>query len=115
MEWQEEDEEEGSDGVLSYTQIQKKSDAEGSWQHDRSSPGPETSSKKKTKKIEVMKAEFQPEFTKLSDRMAKEVMRTTAQVTKELMQVREQLTEVRSELDLLQWHSRVGQDFHVTV
>jgi flagellar biosynthesis/type III secretory pathway protein FliH len=57
---------------------------------------------KKTKKIEVMKAEFQPEFTKLSDRMAKEVMRTTAQVTKELLQVREQVTEVRSELDLLQ-------------
>lgn len=49
-----------------------------------------------------MKAEFQPEFTKLSDRMAKEVMRTTAQVTKELLQVREQLTEVRSELYLLQ-------------
>ncbi|KAM5344607.1 hypothetical protein ACJ41O_013142 [Fusarium nematophilum] len=46
-----------------------------------------------------MKAEFQLEFTKLSDRMAQEVTRTTAQMAQELFLVREQLTEARSELE----------------
>ncbi|RKK06997.1 hypothetical protein BFJ66_g12449 [Fusarium oxysporum f. sp. cepae] len=44
------------------------------------------------KKIEAMKAEFQLEFTKLSDRMAEEVARATAQMAQELSQVRDQLT-----------------------
>jgi hypothetical protein len=43
MEWQEE---ESSEGVLSHTQIRKKGDAEGSWQHGRSSPGSEQVLKK---------------------------------------------------------------------
>ncbi|PNP51659.1 hypothetical protein FNYG_15885 [Fusarium nygamai] len=36
------------------------------------------------KKVEAMKAEFQLEFTKLSDRMAEEVARATAQMAQEL-------------------------------
>ncbi|KAF6525853.1 hypothetical protein HZS61_011648 [Fusarium oxysporum f. sp. conglutinans] len=48
------------------------------------------------KKIEAMKAEFQLEFTKLSDRMAEEVARATAQ---ELSQVRDQLIQVCGELE----------------
>lgn len=51
------------------------------------------------KKMETMKAEFQLEFKKLSDRMVEEVARTTAQVAQELSQVREQLTQVCSELE----------------
>jgi hypothetical protein len=46
-----------------------------------------------------MKAEFQLEFTKLSDRMAEEVARATAQMAQELSQVREQLTQVCGELE----------------
>ncbi|KAF4340375.1 hypothetical protein FBEOM_5705, partial [Fusarium beomiforme] len=45
------------------------------------------------KKIEAMKTEFQLEFTKLSDRMAEEVARATAQMAQELSQVRDQLTQ----------------------
>ncbi|PCD21166.1 hypothetical protein AU210_016592 [Fusarium oxysporum f. sp. radicis-cucumerinum] len=51
------------------------------------------------KKIEAMKAEFQLEFTKLSDRMAEEVARATAQMAQELSQVRDQLTQVCGELE----------------
>ncbi|KAM5529165.1 reverse transcriptase [Fusarium oxysporum f. sp. phaseoli] len=51
------------------------------------------------KKIEAMKAEFQLEFTKLSDRMAQEVARATAQMAQELSQVRDQLTQVCGELE----------------
>ncbi|KAJ4233508.1 hypothetical protein NW757_013721 [Fusarium falciforme] len=51
------------------------------------------------KKMEIMKAEFQLEFTKLSDRMAEEVTRSMAQMAQELSQVREQLTQVCSELE----------------
>ena len=51
------------------------------------------------KKIEIMKTEFQLEFTKLSDRMTEEVARTTARMAQELSQVREQLTQVYSELE----------------
>ncbi|KAI8649761.1 hypothetical protein NCS55_01439000 [Fusarium keratoplasticum] len=51
------------------------------------------------KKIEIMKAEFQLEFTKLSDRMTEEVARTTARMAQELSQVRDQLTQVCSELE----------------
>jgi hypothetical protein len=58
------------------------------------------------RKMEIMKAEFQLEFTKLSDRMAEEVTRTTAQMARELSQVREQLTEVRGELE----HTRLQLD-----
>ncbi|KAK2926560.1 hypothetical protein FoTM2_013428 [Fusarium oxysporum f. sp. vasinfectum] len=47
------------------------------------------------KKIEAMKAEFQLEFTKLSDRMAEEVARATAQMAQELSQVRDQLTQTQ--------------------
>ncbi|KAJ4176386.1 hypothetical protein NW767_015473 [Fusarium falciforme] len=36
-----------------------------------------------------MKAEFQLEFTKLSDRMAEEVARTTAQMAQELSQAKD--------------------------
>ncbi|KAJ3464892.1 hypothetical protein MRS44_009678 [Fusarium solani] len=54
------------------------------------------------KKIEIMKAEFQLEFTKLGDRMAEEVARTTAQMAQELSQAR----EVRSELE----HTRLQLD-----
>ncbi|KAF6528299.1 hypothetical protein HZS61_008601 [Fusarium oxysporum f. sp. conglutinans] len=50
------------------------------------------------KKIEAMKAEFQLEFTKLSDRMAQEVARATAQMAQELSQVRDQLTQVLSDI-----------------
>ncbi|EWY79961.1 hypothetical protein FOYG_16902 [Fusarium oxysporum NRRL 32931] len=46
-----------------------------------------------------MKAEFQLEFTKLSDRMAEEVARATAQMAQELSQVRDQLTQVCGELE----------------
>ncbi|KAH7208473.1 uncharacterized protein BKA55DRAFT_494152, partial [Fusarium redolens] len=45
------------------------------------------------KKIEAMKAEFQLEFTKLSDRIAEEVARAMAQMAQELSQVRDQLTQ----------------------
>ncbi|EXK75976.1 hypothetical protein FOQG_19261 [Fusarium oxysporum f. sp. raphani 54005] len=41
-----------------------------------------------------MKTEFQLELTKLSDRMADEVARATAQVAQELSQVRDQLTQL---------------------
>ncbi|EXK76700.1 hypothetical protein FOQG_18569 [Fusarium oxysporum f. sp. raphani 54005] len=51
------------------------------------------------KKIEAMKAEFQLEFTKLTDRMAEEVARATAQMAQELSQVRDQLTQVCGELE----------------
>ncbi|PCD25789.1 hypothetical protein AU210_012225 [Fusarium oxysporum f. sp. radicis-cucumerinum] len=51
------------------------------------------------KKIEAMKVEFQLEFTKLSDRMAEEVARATAQMAQELSQVRDQLTQVCGELE----------------
>jgi hypothetical protein len=51
------------------------------------------------KRIEIMKTEFQLEFTKLSDRMTEEVARTTARMAQELSQVREQLTQVCSELE----------------
>ncbi|KAK2922416.1 hypothetical protein FoTM2_017772 [Fusarium oxysporum f. sp. vasinfectum] len=51
------------------------------------------------KKIEAMKAEFRLEFTKLSDRMAEEVARATAQMAQELSQVRDQLTQVCGELE----------------
>jgi hypothetical protein len=47
-------------------------------------------------KMESMKAGFQPEFSKLRDRMAEEV---TSQMALELSQVREQLTLVCSELE----------------
>ncbi|PCD20198.1 hypothetical protein AU210_016227 [Fusarium oxysporum f. sp. radicis-cucumerinum] len=46
-----------------------------------------------------MKTEFQLELTKLSDRMADEVARATAQVAQELSQVRDQLTQVYRELE----------------
>ncbi|EWZ79059.1 hypothetical protein FOWG_16777 [Fusarium oxysporum f. sp. lycopersici MN25] len=46
------------------------------------------------KKIEAMKAEFQLQFTKLSDCMAEEVARATAQMAQELSQVRDQLTQL---------------------
>ncbi|EXM12673.1 hypothetical protein RAB80_014012 [Fusarium oxysporum f. sp. vasinfectum] len=51
------------------------------------------------KKIEAMKAKFQLEFTKLSDRIAEEVARATAQMAQELSQVRDQLTQVCGELE----------------
>ncbi|KAL9561342.1 hypothetical protein ACKAV7_014697 [Fusarium commune] len=51
------------------------------------------------KKIEAMKAEFQLEFTKLSDRIAEEVARATTQMAQELLQVRDQLTQVCGELE----------------
>jgi ABC-type transporter Mla subunit MlaD len=51
------------------------------------------------KGVEAMKTEFQLEFTKLSDRMAEEVARATAQVAQELSQVRDQLTQVCRELE----------------
>ncbi|KAI7759592.1 hypothetical protein LZL87_013993 [Fusarium oxysporum] len=51
------------------------------------------------KKIEAMKTKFQLEFTKLSDRMAEEVARATAQMAQELSQVRDQLTQVCGELE----------------
>jgi hypothetical protein len=51
------------------------------------------------KRIEAMKAESQLEFTKLTDRMAEEVARTTAQMAQELSQVRDQLTQVCGELE----------------
>ncbi|KAG7408119.1 hypothetical protein Forpi1262_v017990 [Fusarium oxysporum f. sp. raphani] len=50
-------------------------------------------------KIEAMKAEFQLEFTKLRDRMAKEVTRATAQTAQELSQVRDQLIQACGELE----------------
>ncbi|RKK77826.1 hypothetical protein BFJ68_g17613 [Fusarium oxysporum] len=50
-------------------------------------------------KIEAMKAEFQLEFTKLKDRMAKEVTRATAQTAQELSQVRDQLIQACGELE----------------
>ncbi|RKK27410.1 hypothetical protein BFJ66_g16667 [Fusarium oxysporum f. sp. cepae] len=56
------------------------------------------------KKIEAMKAEFQLEFTKLSDRMAEEVARATAQMAQELSQVRDQLTQVCGELEQTRLH-----------
>ncbi|KAH7118335.1 hypothetical protein EDB81DRAFT_727818, partial [Dactylonectria macrodidyma] len=54
------------------------------------------------KKMEIMKAEFQLEFTKLHDRMAKEVARTTAQMAQELSQACKQLTQVCCELEQTQ-------------
>jgi len=51
------------------------------------------------RKIEIMKAEFQLEFTKLRDRMAEEVAKTTAQMAQELSQAREELSQVRNELE----------------
>jgi hypothetical protein len=51
------------------------------------------------KKIEVMKAEFQLEFTKLRDHMAEEVTRATAQRAQELSQVRDQPAQVCGELE----------------
>ncbi|KAK2670293.1 hypothetical protein RAB80_014430 [Fusarium oxysporum f. sp. vasinfectum] len=50
-------------------------------------------------KIEAMKAEFQLEFTKLKDRIAKEVTRATAQTAQELSQVRDQLIQACGELE----------------
>ncbi|EXL65188.1 hypothetical protein FOPG_18578 [Fusarium oxysporum f. sp. conglutinans race 2 54008] len=46
-----------------------------------------------------MKAEFQLEFTKFKDRMAKEVTRATAQTAQELSQVRDQLIQACGELE----------------
>ncbi|KAJ0131883.1 Uncharacterized protein HZ326_25027 [Fusarium oxysporum f. sp. albedinis] len=50
-------------------------------------------------KIEAMKAEFQLEFTKFKDRMAKEVTRATAQIAQELSQVGDQLIQACGELE----------------
>ena len=58
-------------------------------------------------KLDIIKAEFQLEFRKLGDQMAKEVAKMTAQLTQELSQAREELIQARSELELtrLQLHA----------
>jgi hypothetical protein len=64
------------------------------------------------KKMEIMKAEFQLEFTKLRDHMAEEVTRTTAQIAQELSQVRGQLTQVCSELAQSRLQSDIMNNAH---
>ncbi|EXM15014.1 hypothetical protein FOTG_16631 [Fusarium oxysporum f. sp. vasinfectum 25433] len=78
MEWQEEDE--TSEGALGQNRARKQL-------------------VDLNKKIEAMRAEFQLEFTKLSDCMAEEVARATAQMAQELSQIRDQLTQVCGELE----------------
>ena len=51
------------------------------------------------KRLDIMKAEFQLEFRKLRDLMAKEVAKMTAQLAQELSQAREDLSRARSELE----------------
>ncbi|KAH7304401.1 hypothetical protein B0I35DRAFT_414457 [Stachybotrys elegans] len=97
MEWQEE---ESSEGAPSQTRAKKRATPKAT-----GSMIEVTQSLKQlleqdfNKRMESMRAEFQLEFTKLSDRMAEEVTRATAQMAQELSQVRDHLTQVCGELE----------------
>ncbi|KAL6411718.1 hypothetical protein AUP68_04092 [Ilyonectria robusta] len=97
MEWQEE---ESSEGALSHTRTKKRTTPKAVGSMTEAIQGLKRLLEQDfNKRMETMKAEFQLEFTKLSDRMAEEVTRTTAQIAQELSQAREQLTLVCSELE----------------
>jgi len=97
MEWQED---ESSEGALSHTRTKKRTTLKAAGSMTEAIQGLKRLLEQDfNKRMEAMKAEFQLEFTKLSDRMAEEVTRTTAQMAQELSQVREQLTQVCSELE----------------
>jgi len=97
MEWQEE---ESSEEALSHTRTKKRTTPKAAGSMTEAIQGLERLLEQDfNKRMATMKAEFQLEFTKLSDRMAEEVTRTTAQMAQELSQVREQLTQVCSELE----------------
>ncbi|KAM5353470.1 hypothetical protein ACJ41O_000120 [Fusarium nematophilum] len=101
-EWEEEveEEEESSEGASSRNRPKKRAAPKAVGSMIEAIQGLKQSLQQDfNKKMEIMKAEFQLEFTKLSDRMAQEVTRTTAQMAQELFLVREQLTEARSELE----------------
>ncbi|KAF5258403.1 hypothetical protein FOXYS1_11029, partial [Fusarium oxysporum] len=80
MEWQEEGE--TSEGALGQNRARK-----------------QAAPKSAGAMVEAGAAQFQLEFTKLSDRIAEEVARATAQMAQELSQVRDQLTQVCGELE----------------
>ncbi|KAJ3453787.1 hypothetical protein MRS44_018419 [Fusarium solani] len=97
MEWQEE---ESSEGVPSNIRPRKRTTPKAADSMTDAIQGlKQLLEQDFNKKIEIMKTEFQLEFTKLSDRMTEEVARTTARMAQELSQVREQLTQVCSELE----------------
>lgn len=61
--------------------------------------------------MEIIKAEFQLEFTKLHDRMTEVVTRTTAQMAQELSQVRK-LTQVCGEPEQTQLQLDIMNNAH---